>query len=189
MSDLAYFLKAAETDMAKQNAYLEVDLAKFAAGGTGQFTPATVTDVLKAVVPHISTLIGIIKRNYNMYPTYLITGLKSASLLRSLQEMMVSLASQKGELGWSGAGSQFLKLRILECPAIDDDRMYMSIKAPQNALEKSAIVDLVYQPLYVVKEITDGLTRHFVRSRTMIEVTRTDGLGVIVLKNYQDFIG
>lgn len=36
------------------------------------------------------------------------------------------------------------------------------------------------------KEITDGNVRHFVRSRTMVEIVRTDGLGVIEVTSTSD---
>ncbi len=146
-------------------------------------------DILKGITPKIATLMGIIYKNFNMYPSYLVTGLKSAALLRSLQDMMVSLPSRQGELGWTGSNAQFLKLKVLESSAISDNKMYLSTKAPSNALEKTTIVDLIYNPLYIVKETTDGNTRHFVRARTMIEIARTEGLGLLTVNNLNTFIG
>lgn len=186
--DLAYFLKASESEIQKAGAATNVDLQGFSVGG-GEYTPASVLDVLKAVVPRVSLLMGVIRRNYNMYPTYMVTGVRTAALLRSLQDMMVNMAGQKGELGWSGASSQFLKLKILESNHIDDDMIYLSTKAPQNALEKSSILDLIFKPLYVVKEVTDGNSRTFVRARTMVKISRTDGLGYIKVENMAPYIG
>lgn len=186
--DLAFFLGAAETQIAANNAALTVDLNDYAQAA-GDYNPTNIMDILKSVTPRISTLMGIIYKNFNMYPKYLVTGLKTASLLRSLQDMMVSLPGRKGELGWSGSSAQFLKLRILESSAIPENKIYLSTKAPTNALEKSTIVDLVYNPLYIVKEVTDGNTRHFVRARTMIEVARTEGLGILTVNNIDSYIG
>lgn len=186
--DLAYFLKASEADVDKAGASTTVDLSGFSVGG-GEYTPANVLDVFKAVIPRVSLLMGIIRRNYNMYPTYMVTGVKTAALLRSLQDMMVNMASQKGELGWSGSNAQFLKLKILESNHIDDSMIYLSTKAPQNALEKSSILDLIFKPLYVVKEVTDGNSRTFVRARTMIKISRTDGLGYIKVDNMDPYLG
>jgi hypothetical protein len=124
-----------------------------------------------------------------MYPSYLVTGIKTASLLRSLQSMMVSMPDNRGSLGWSGETAQFLKLKILESPAVGDSKIYLSTKAPSNALEKSTILDLIFKPLYVVTETTDGNSRQFVRARTMIEVVRTDGLAVINVDNIDNYIG
>jgi len=108
-------------------------------------------DILKGITPKIATLMGIIYKNFNMYPSYLVTGLESS--------------------------------------AISDNKMYLSTKAPSNALEKTTIVDLIYNPLYIVKETTDGNTRHFVRARTMIEIARTEGLGLLTVNNLNTFIG
>ena len=186
--DLAYFLKAAEPEIAAAGAATTLDLTTQSASG-GEYTPTNVLDVLKSVVPRISLLMGIIKRNYNMYPSYLVSGVKTAALLRSLQDMMINVAGQKGEMGWSGTNAQFLKLRVLESNHIDDQMIYLSTKAPQNALEKSSILDLIYKPLYVVKEITDGNSRTFVRARTMVKIVRTDGLGYIKITNLTPYLG
>jgi len=188
--ELAYLLKISEIDMQKQGAKQTLDLEQYsAAGGTGEYTPASVLDVLKAIVPRISTLYSTIRRNFNMYPQYAVTGLKTAAYIRSLQDMLVNMPGMKGELGFSGATAQFMKLKVLECLAVDEDKIYLSTKAPDNALEKSSIIDLVFQPLYIVKETTDGNLRQFVRSRTSVEITRTDGLGYMHVKNMEKYVG
>ncbi|MCP4763384.1 MAG: hypothetical protein GY870_16550 [archaeon] len=105
---------------------------------------------------------------------------------------MVSMGGKEGNLGWSGESAQFLKLKILESYALDGngatEKMYLSTKAPQNALEKASIIDLVYNPLYIVQEVTDGQQRNYVRSRTLIEVARTDGLACIEVLNSDSYI-
>jgi len=186
--DLSYFLKASETEMEAHGAKQTFDLD---AGSipAGTYQPTGVLDILKNIVPKISTLISTIRRNYNMYPSYAVTGLKTASLLRSLQDMMTNIPNLKGEMGFTGATSQFMKLKVLESTAIDDNKIYLSTKAPQNALEKSSIIDLIFKPLYIVKEITNGNTRHYVRARTMVEVSRTDGMGFIECTNMDKYLG
>lgn len=186
--ELAYFLKAAENEMGQFGARLNLNLDNYAYSA-GDYMPSTPVDVLKAIIPNISSLSSQIRRNYHMYPSYIVTGLKTASMLRSLQDMAVSLPNLRGEIGFNGETAQFMKLKILESEAIEDSKMYLSTKAPNNALEKSSIIDLIYQPMYVVKEITDGMTRHFVRSRTMIEIARADGLGVINVENISKYVG
>lgn len=142
--------------MASYDAALTLNLTDFdGVHGSGDFAPSHVLHVLKNLVPRISLLMGIIRRNFNMYPTYLVTGMKSAALLRSLQDMMVNLPTVRGELGWTGSNAQFMKLKILECMAIDDTKIYLSTKAPNGQLEKSSIIDIIFNPLYVVQEITD----------------------------------
>jgi len=186
--DLAFFLGASDSDIAKNNASLTLDLNNFATSN-GDYNPTSIMDILKNITPKIATLMGIIYSNFNMYPKYLITGLKTAALLRSLQDMMVNIPSRQGELGWSGSNAQFLKLKVLETTSIPDNKMYLSTKAPSNALEKTSIVDLIYNPLYIVKETTDGNTRHFVRARTMVEIARTEGLGLITINNIDTYLG
>ncbi|MFW6246930.1 MAG: hypothetical protein ACOC22_02010 [bacterium] len=188
--DLAYFLEAAESDIDDHGAKMTLDLDKYTyGGGDNDYMPGTVKEVIEAVVPRISTLMSIVRQNYHMYPTYMVTGLKTASLLRSLQDFMVNMPGVRGQSGFNGSTSQFLQLKILESSAIADNKMYLSTKAPNNALEKSSIIDLIYQPLYIVREITDGQTRHYVRSRTMVEIARTDGLAALEVENIDKYVG
>lgn len=94
-----------------------------------------------------------------------------------------------GSLGWSGSDAQFLKLEVLECHALPDDEIYLTTRAPENELEKTCITDLIYQPLYIESEMTDGLRRTFVRSRTSIEMVRNEGCALLKVNNIDKFIG
>lgn len=180
-TDLAYFLLAAEADMATNGTSLSLDLADYDITG-GRFQPNSIIDMFKAVIPRISIIAGTIRRNFNMYPSYIVAGLKTAALVRSLQTLamaMPGIGQGEGGLGWTGDTAQFLKMKVLESNAIAEGKIYLSTKAPNDALEKSTIVDLIYQPIYIVTEVTDGNTRNFVKARTLIEIARADGLGVI----------
>lgn len=184
-TDLAYFLAAAEADMTTNGTNLTLNLHSYDTTG-GRFEPNNVIDVFKAVIPKIAICSGMIRRNFNMYPSYLVAGLKTSALLRSLQTLALSMpgiGQGEGGLGWSGDTASFLKMKVLESNAIDEGKIYLSTKAPNDALEKSTIVDLIYQPIYIVTEVTDGNTRNFVKARTLIEIPRTDGLGVINVSN------
>lgn len=176
--DLAYFLEAAEPDMEANGTSMTINFDDFTNSG-GHFDPNNVMQLMQNLTPRVATIISYIRRNYNMYPSYIVAGVNTASLLRSMQDMAVSMPNLSGELGWSGTSGSFLKMRVLESAALPEDRFYVSTKAPQNALEKSTILDLIYQPLYIIQEVDQGNMLTFVRSRTMIEVARTDGLGVI----------
>lgn len=189
-SDISFFLQSVEGEMATNNTAQTVDLAAYSSqAGAGEYTPATVTDVLKAILPRISIIMSRIRKSFNMYPTIAVSGLRTTALLRSLQDMTANIPNLRGEIGWSGTTSQFMKLKILESSVIPDNKIYFTTKAPSNALEKSTIVDFIYNPLYIVQEITDGNTRNFVRSRTSIEILRTDGLGVLTVNNMDDYVG
>lgn len=180
-ADLAYFLLAAEPDMATNNTALTLNLASYDISGA-RFQPENIIDVFKSVIPRIAIVASTIRRNFNLYPSYIVAGLKTSALLRSLQTLAVAMPGINqgdGGFGWSGDTAQFLKMKVLESNAIGEGKIYLSTKAPNDALEKSTIIDLVYQPMYIVSEITDGNTRNFVKARTLIEIARTDGLGVI----------
>lgn len=179
--DLAYFLEAAEPEMAANGTAMTINFDEFVAQNNSnyQFRPTNVMQLMQNLIPRIATCVSYIRRNFNMYPTYILAGVNTASLLRSMQEMAVSMPNLSGELGWTGSSGNFLKMRILESVALPENKFYLSTKAPQNALEKSTILDLIYQPLYIIQEVDQGNMLTFVRSRTMIEVARTDGLGVI----------
>jgi len=188
-TDLAYFLLAAEADMAANGTSMSVDLGNYDIIGT-RFEPNNVIDVFKAVIPRIAMVAGTIRRNFNMYPSYLVAGLKTSALLRSMQTLALSMpgiGQGDGAFGWAGDSAQFLKMKVLESNAIGEGKIYLSTKAPNDALEKTTIVDLIYQPIYIVTEVTDGNTRNFVKARTMIEIPRTDGLGVINVTGFTDF--
>lgn len=187
--DLAYFLAAAETDINSFGAKNTLDFSTYTtAASSAEFTPANIIDIFKSVIPQISALMGTVRKNFNMYPTYMVAGLKTAAILRSLQQFSVSMPNLKGGVGFNGDSAQFSKLKVLESTVVNDSKIYLSTKAPANGLEKTSIVDLVYKPLYIQKEVTDGQTRHYVRSRTMVDVLRADGLGLLELSNVDKYL-
>jgi len=188
--ELSYFLKAAESEMRKYGTYLVVDLTKYR-DMNNYLSPNNIADIYRTVSPAISTLFSFIRKNFNMEPTYLLAGLKTAAMLRTMQDLMaVNLPDLRGEIGFSGVTtSKFMKMKILECYTIEDNTIYMVTKPGDNALQYASIVDFVFQPMYVIKEITDGNTRQFVRSRTSIEILRTNGMGCIKVLGLDQFSG
>jgi len=147
--DLSYFLQGAQTDIAANGAMVTVDFDNYKLAGA-DYSPNSSLDVFKNIAPKIAYIQGVIRRNFNMYPSYIVSGLNTASMLRSLQDMIVSMPGVQGDLGFSGSVASFLKLKVLESATIPDDDIYLSTKAPQNALENSTILDLIYMPLYIV---------------------------------------
>lgn len=181
--DLSYFLQSSQSEIGTNGASATINFNNYYKTNTLNYQPASALDIFKNIAPKIAYVSGIIRRNFNAYPQYIVTGLNTASMLRSLQDMLVSMPGQTGTIGFSGSVASFLKMNVLESPAIPNDDIYLSTKAEQNALENSSILDLVYMPLYTVAEVTDGNTRNYIRSRTMIEVVRTEGLGYIKCEN------
>lgn len=106
---------------------------------------------------------------------------------------LANISSQSGSLGWSGQEAQFMKLKIIESYSIDannsKDKIYLTTKAPDAQLEKSTLVDLVYNPLYITSEVTNGLQKNYCRSRTLVNVNRTDGLACITVNGTEELIG
>jgi len=185
--DVVWLLESGESEMETYGAKYTLDLDEYRSSADN-FKPTTPVDIFKSVVPYISMLMGKIHRNYQMYPTYMIAGLKTAAMLRTLQSMMMNFPGKQGEMGFSGETAQFMKLKILEAASAQEGKIYLSIKPSQNNLEKSCLIDLVYQPLYIVKEITDGATRNYVRARTMTEMARYDGVGCIDVQNLDKYL-
>ncbi len=187
--DLSYFLQSAQSEMISNGAYSTIDFNRYSqATTTLNYRPTSSLDVFRNIAPKIAYVNGVIRRNFNMYPSYIVTGLNTATMLKSLQDMVVSMPGLSGELGFTGSIASFTKMEVLESAAIPDDDIYLTTKAPQNALEKSTILDLIFMPLYIVSETTDGNNRNFVRSRTLIEVPRTDGLGYIKCENLENIL-
>ena len=167
---------------------MDLDFNAMSVAG-GEFEPNNAMQLFQNLAPRMSTIISYIRRNFNMYPSYMVAGVNAASMVRSLQYMAVNMPNLSGELGWSAGTSSFLKMRVLESMALPENKIYVSTKAPQNALEKATILDLIYQPLYIIQEVDQGNMLTFVRSRTMIEVARTDGLGVLRMNGIEKYLG
>ena len=187
--DLSYFLQAAEPEMLLNGSKANVDLNQFAVGG-GDYHPANVLDVLRGIVPYINTVTRVIERNYRAAPQFLVAGLQTASMLDSLQEYVVSMPkSSNGEVGFAASNMAFRKQKIIACHAIPDNKIYTIYKAPSSDKSRTAIVDIVYKPLYIIPEVTNAMKKTYVRSRTAMEITAISSLGCIEVANLNDYIG
>jgi hypothetical protein len=187
--DIAYFLSANETEMNSNGAAQTINLASYfdLANIT---SPRSTQDIMQAVVPRIAAVNRVIERNFRAAPQFLLTGLETATLLESLQEFAVNMASvSKGNAGFSAAASGFRNQTILYSPAISNEKIYPLYKAPNDTLSKSVLIDFVYKPLYIVEEITNSQKRTFVKSRTAIELCRPEACGVITVSGLSDLIG
>jgi len=187
--ELAYFLKLSENDMKQYGAYHKVDLSDYAyQGGSGDYSPSGMQDLFKNIVVPISSMYSRIRVNYGEYPKYIVTGKKTADLLRNLQTYAVQFANMSGTLGMDvGVGGTLNKMKILEGHSIGDDRMYFSTKTNNNSLERSTIVDVVFHPMWSTSEVSNGNAVTYIRSRTSIEVLRTDGMGFMEVKGLNKY--
>lgn len=68
--DLAYQLKMHEPELKRNNAYFTVDLNAYNSAAN-DYTPNNIYDVMKAVVPYISTAISSVYKRMQMYPNFI----------------------------------------------------------------------------------------------------------------------
>lgn len=186
--DLAYFLGRYENEMVVNGSSRILDLDAYKVGA-GDFRPANTQDVFKSVIPKIASVCYSIFDRFHAEPQILLTGTDTATILQSLQEYIVGFKhSSEGASGFEAGSIGFAKKLILHSPAIPNDKIYVIYKAGSGELNRTAIADLIYQPLYIIDEITNGVHRTFVRARTAIQVTAPEALGVITIQNYNDLL-
>jgi len=187
--DIGFFLQAAETDMAAFGSSATVDLAAFASGGAAGLQPESSQAIFASVLPALATVNRSVRRNHRADPQYLLTGYRAGAMLESLQDFAANFIDAKnGEIGKSGEGISFRKQTVVTSGAIPNDTIYVVYKGPNNDLSRSALIDLVYQPLYIVSEVTNSLTRNFVKSRTAVELVRPEAVGVVKLVNAAQYL-
>jgi hypothetical protein len=189
--DLSLFLQAYEAEMAENGTAANVDLTQFTtAAATPEFTPANILDVFKGVVPMISAVSRKIRTNFRADPQYLLAGEKTAAIMESMQEFVSRFpVADVGESGYaSGTGIDFRKQTVLSTPALPEDKIYVVYKSPSDDLSRTAIVDLIYKPLYVIEEVTNSEKRTFVRTRSALEFTAIESMGVINIQNWENYV-
>ena len=190
--DLAYFLKAYEPEFASFGSYSQYNMQEYTrSAGSGDFAPANILDIFKGVIPHITTVNRNIYRNFRATPQYLVSGLKTASLLEALQSYMVGFQSNdQGSAGFTSHSSviDFRRQTVLASDMLPDDRIYFVYKAPNDDLSRTALTEILYKPLYVIEEIDESQRRTYVKSRSAFELTAPHSMGYIEMTNYSDYI-
>jgi hypothetical protein len=166
--------------------YVEVDFSAFESAA-GVVRPTTIQDIFQNLVPPLNALIERMRRQNNMEVQYLVTGVDTAAILKSLQEFSLKFEGLTGMAGTSGTVGAFAKLEIIESYAVENDLIHLVTEAP--TLGQSSVVMVMYKPLYIITETTNSIRRTFIKSRTWIGVVRPEGLGHILLKNYESYFG
>ena len=166
--------------------YVEVDFSAFESSA-GTVRPTTIKDIFENIVPPLNSLIERMRRQNNMEVQYLVTGIDTAAILKSLQEFSVRFEGLSGVAGTSGTAGAFAKLEIVESYAVENDLIHLITEAP--TLGQSSLVMVMYKPLYIITETTNSIRRTFIKSRTWIGVVRPEGLGHIKMSNYQSYFG
>jgi len=188
--DLAYFLEANEAEMAYWGAVQNINMASFQ-DMAAILSPPSIALIFQSVVPRIAMNNRIIHRNFRATPQFLVTGLRTGAMLESMQHWSVNTSSYtQGEGGYINQPSgSMMKQTILTSPAINDNKIYQVYKAPGDNLSRAVIIDFVYKPLYIIDEITNSVSRTFVKSRTALEVCAPQAIGVVNVEGLDDLLG
>lgn len=187
--DLAYFLEAAETEMLANGAFQTMNLGNYDASG-GLLYPGNLVDIAKSVIPRIAMTNRVVHRNFRAEPQFLLTGLRTAALLETMQKWSPKITNYTdGEAGYVVEGSTFMKQTILTSPAISDDSIYTMYKAPNDNLSRAVFIDFIYKPLYIIEEITNSQKRTFVKSRTAMELCNPTAVGCVKVNGMSDILG
>jgi len=162
-----------------------VDLGSFI--GSEGVRPTNVQDIFKNIVPPMNALLERMRRQNNMDVQYLVCGIETAAILKSLQEFSIRFEGMTGQTGMTGTAGAFGKLEIVESYAVQPDLLHFVTEAP--TLGQSSIVQVMYKPLYIITETTNSIRRTFIKTRTWIGVVRPEGIGTIILAGYDNYFG
>lgn len=187
--DMAYFLEAAEPEMASNGTVQVLNLEKYM-DQQGILSPRSLLDVMKSLAPRIAMVNTVIHRNFRAEPQFLVTGLRTGALLKSMQKFFSSVTNPtEGSVGFETHGGNIMRQTVLMSPAIDDEKIYSVYKAPSDNLSRSVIIDFIYKPIYIIEEITNSMKRTFVKSRTAIELCTPHAVGCVKITGMNNILG
>jgi len=185
--EIADLLEANMTFAETIGQVVTIDMSVFADAGGAGLRPVITQDIFKNIVPPLNALMERMRRQNNMEVQYLVVGIDTAAILKSLQEFAIRFDGMTGQTGMSGTAGAFAKLEIVESYAVRPDLIHLVTEAP--TLGQSSLVMVMYKPLYIITETTNSIRRTFIKSRTWMGVVRPEGLGTIVLENYTPYFG
>lgn len=156
----------------------------------GVLSPRNLIDIMKSVSPRISMVNTVIYRNFRAEPQFLLTGLRTGALLKTMQTWVARMPNMTdGEVGMVAETASFAKQTVLMSPAINDEKIYSIYKAPNDNLSRSVLIDFIYKPIYIIEEITNSMKRTFVKSRTAMELCATHALGCVDVQGLNNILG
>lgn len=187
--DMAYFLQSALPEMTANGTVQTFNLGKYMDNG-GVMSPHNLIDIMKSLAPRIAMVNTVIHRNFRAEPQFLVTGLRTGALLKSMQQMYASVVNPtEGTLGFVTQAGTVMRQTVLMSPAVDDEEIYSIYKAPSDNLSRSVLIDFIYKPIYIIEEITNSMKRTFVKSRTAIELCTPQAVGCIKIQGMNDILG
>lgn len=152
-----------------------------------QLQPEKVMDMFKSLIPVIIALIEELRLKTRMEPKYLVTGIDTAAIIKSLQRFSVSFDKLEGSTGFSGEVGTFSKLEVITSFAVDPDMMYFIPKS--ESLATSTIVEVSHKPLYIITETTNSIRRTFIKCRNWIGIVRKEAIGSIQVSGLSTYLG
>lgn len=161
----------------------KIDLSTWATIGQ----PEKVMDMFKSLIPVIISVIEELRMSTRIEPKYLVTGIDTAAVIKSLQKFSVSFDKLEGSTGFSGEIGTFSKMEIITSWCVGNDMMYFVPKT--ETLATSTIVEISHKPLYIITETTNSIRRTFIKSRNWIGIVRGEALGSIKLEGISAFLG
>ena len=169
----------------KYKLFREFDVKKFQA--SGEVKPTTVMDLFKNILPIVIDLVDQMRKRLKMEPKYFVCGTKAGSVLKSLQQLEMSMIGNSGEFGQVKGTPQINKFEVIVSDSLEEDFIHLVVKNEEYRL--ATILEVTYKPLYVIIETTDSKRRTFIKSRGWIGIVRNEGIATIQIKNFEDYLG
>ena len=144
-------------------------------------------DLFKNILPIVIDLVDQMRKRIKMEPKYFVCGTKAGSVLKSLQQLEMSMIGNSGEFGQVKGTPQINKFEVIVSDSLEEDFIHLVVKNEEYRL--ATILEVTYKPLYVIIETTDSKRRTFIKSRGWIGIVRNEGIATIQIKNFEDYLG
>ena len=155
--------------------------------GGQKLSPEKVMDAFKSLIPVIIAVIEELRMKTRLDVKYMVAGINTASMIKSLQRFSVSFDKFEGSTGFSGEIGTFSKLEVITSFAVEADMLYFIPKT--ESLGTSTIVEVSHKPLYIITETTDSIRRTFIKSRNWIGIVRKEAIGSIQITGLETYLG
>jgi len=176
------------------NTYDSIDFQKYR-DTQGWISPSFVSMIFQSILPRLIHISRKIFNNSYCVPTYLITGLKVASLLESIQEIVPNFneSYNYGKIDFHRSNlfpQEQVKydydFKILSSPCVDDNYIFIISKPVDD--NNPIISEFIYKPLYIIQETTNSQLVTFMKSRKNMYINKPEACGVIKVTGLTDLI-
>ena len=144
-------------------------------------------EIFKSIIPVIVSMIEQLSQGTRMMPKYLVTGIDTAAMIKSLQKFSVSFEGNEGTTAFSGEIGSFSKLEVITSFAVGNSMIYLIPKS--ETLSQSTIVEISHKPLYIITETTNSIRRTFIKCRNWIGIVRGEAIGSLEILGIQKYLG